>query len=54
MEISSDQLQDLRQLIEDTVEYYCDDNMLSGELIWTCVECLALAKQAELKGLVAA
>ena len=41
----------LRQLHEDTAEYFCDDNFpMSGELYWTMVECLASAKLAELEG----
>ena len=52
MEISKEQLQALRELVEDTVEYYCDENMISGETAWTCVECLAVAKVAEIQGLL--
>jgi len=54
MEISREQLQELREVIEDTVEYYCDQQMLSGELVWTCVETLGTAKLAELRGELAA
>ena len=54
MEISREQLSELRSVIEDTVEYACDQQMLSGELAWTVIECLATAKIAELKGELAA
>ena len=54
MEISKEQLQALRELVEDTVEYFCDENMVSGETDWTCVECLGTAKEAEVQGLRAA
>ena len=54
MEISREKAQELRELLEDTIEYYCDQNMLSGELAWTVTECLATAKQAEIKGLIGA
>lgn len=54
MQITQAQLQDLTELVEDTVEYYCDQNMTSGQLAWSVVECLAVAKQAELQGLVSA
>ena len=54
MEISKQQLQALRELVEDTVEYFCDENMVSGEVAWTCVECLGTAKVAEVQGLLAA
>ena len=44
---------ELRELIEDTMEYFCDDKMMSGEMAWTIVQCLATAKVAQLKGEVA-
>ena len=50
MQISHEKLQELTEIIEDTVEYACDQWMLSGELAWTVLECLAQAKQAEIKG----
>ena len=54
MQISKEQLTELRELVEDTVEYFCDQNMVSGQTAWTCVECLGTAKIAELEGLLAA
>ena len=54
MEISNEKLAELTSIIEDTVEYACDQWMLSGELAWSVLECLAIAKQAELQGLVTA
>ena len=53
MEISREQLKELTEVIEDTVEYACDKEMISGELAWSVIECLAVAKQAEIAGLVA-
>ena len=50
MHISGPQLQELTECIEDTIEYFCDKEQVSGELAWTVLECLAQAKQAELKG----
>ena len=50
MEISRPQLNELTELLEDTIEYYCDNNMMSGQLAWTVAECLATAKLAELRG----
>jgi hypothetical protein len=50
MNISHAQLDELTGVIEDTVEYFCDQEQVSGELVWTVLECLAVAKQAELKG----
>ena len=50
MQISRPQLSELTEVIEDTIEYYCDKEQVSGELAWTILECLATAKLAELKG----
>ena len=38
------QLLALQEILEDTVEYYCDENMVSGETAWTMVASLADAK----------
>ena len=54
MQITQAQLQQLTELVEDTIEYYCDQNMASGQVAWAIVECLAVAKQAEIQGLVVA
>lgn len=54
MNISHEQLIELTEVIEDTVEYFCDQERVSGELAWTLVETLGTAKLAELKGLLAA
>jgi len=53
MQISQEQAQELQEIIEDTLEYYCDKECVSGELAWTILECLATAKLAEMNGLVA-
>ena len=50
MHISGPQLKELTEVIEDTIEYFCDNNQISGQLAWTVTECLATAKLAELKG----
>ena len=50
MRISKDQLTELTEIIEDTIEYFCDKEQVSGQLAWTCIECLATAKLAELNG----
>ena len=52
MNITKQQLQSLRELVEDTVEYYCDEEMVSGELAWTVLQCLSTAKLAEMEGLL--
>ena len=50
MNISRELSTELRELLEDSLEYFCDENRLSGELAWTVVECLATAKLAEMRG----
>ena len=54
MRISKDQLTELTEIIEDTIEYFCDKEQVSGQLAWTLIECLATAKLAELNGELAA
>ena len=39
-----EQLMHLQALMEDTIEYYCDEYMVSGEIAWTMVASLADAK----------
>jgi hypothetical protein len=49
--VGRDVLQDLQELQEDMAEYFTDNNFpISGETYWTCIECLAVAKLAELRG----
>lgn len=51
MQISKEQLKDLQAMHEDMAAYFTDENFpISGETYWTCVECLAIAKLAELRG----
>tara|TARA_B100000902_G_scaffold165624_1_gene160568 strand:- start:3677 stop:3844 length:168 start_codon:yes stop_codon:yes gene_type:complete len=54
MEISRELSQEIQAIIEDTVQYFCDQHVVSGELAWILVECLATAKLAEIKGELAA
>ncbi len=50
MHISNQQSKELIEIIEDTIEYFCDKEKVSVQLAWTCIECLATAKLAELNG----
>ena len=50
MHIEKNQLTDLQYLQEDIAEYFTDENMISGETYWTCVEAFAVTKLAELRG----
>tara|TARA_Y100001938_G_scaffold4848_1_gene6101 strand:+ start:2728 stop:2901 length:174 start_codon:yes stop_codon:yes gene_type:complete len=50
MHITKDQIVELHHLHEDMAEYFCDDNEMSGETYWTCLEAMCIAKLAELRG----
>ena len=51
MMIDRSTLTDLREMQEDIASHFADENFpISGETYWTCVECLATAKLAELRG----
>ena len=50
MEISREQLNEINELISDTAEYYCGENLISGEKFYTVLQCYATAKLAELRG----
>ena len=43
-ELRQQQLIELKELLEDTIEYYCDEHMVSGQVAWTMVASLAEAK----------
>lgn len=49
MEITRNQLNELTELIEDSVQYYCMNNVISGETCWKILECLAVAKQEDFR-----
>ena len=53
MNLDREVLNELTKVIEDTIEYACDHHQLSGEMVWKVVECIAIAKQAEIEGLLA-
>tara|TARA_B000000557_G_C20798379_1_gene454324 strand:+ start:826 stop:987 length:162 start_codon:yes stop_codon:yes gene_type:complete len=44
MDTREEQLVELCEIMEDTVEYFCDRYMVSGETAWTMVASLADAK----------
>ena len=50
MEIQRDTLRELQYLQEDIAAYFTDEHVVSGETYWTCVESVAIAKLAELRG----
>ena len=50
MNITTEQHSALIELLEDTVSYYCDENRLSGEMVYTIIEAYSAAKVAQLRG----
>ena len=50
MQIRIHQLRELQYLQEDIAEYFTDENMVICETYWTCIESIAIAKLAELRG----
>ena len=50
MHIERHILSELQYLQEVIAVYFTDENLVSGETYWTCVEAVAIAKLAELRG----
>lgn len=50
MDMSRAQATELRELMEDVAEHFCDKNKVSGELAWTAANELCRAKLAEISG----
>lgn len=48
-QITRELANEIREVIEDSVGYLCHENMVSGECVWTLIECLSQAKLAELE-----
>ena len=36
---------ELTELLEDSLEFFCDQHMVSGELAWLITQCYATAKE---------
>ena len=48
---------EVQELLEDAVEYLCREEqhagrLISGETIYKIIDCCAVAKQAEMQGLI--
>ena len=41
--------QELVELLEDSIEYFCDQERVSGQTAWTAVNALATAKLMQLE-----
>lgn len=52
MKMTRAQATELKELIEDVVECFCDQHQLSGESTWTAVETLSVAKYVCFAGAV--
>lgn len=50
MNLEDDQVQAIKGLIEDSVSHLCEQEVLSGELVWSYVAALAECKRLEYKG----
>jgi hypothetical protein len=48
--VDSEKLQEFNDIIEDSVEFFCDEYMVSGELAWILVQAYAEAKIAQFNG----
>ncbi len=51
-ELNQETHDEMISVLEDTVEYVCDEHMISGELAWTIVESYATAKLMQFNGTV--
>ena len=47
--MTEQQHKELVELIEDSVQFYCSENLVSGETAYKVLECLSIAKQQEFK-----
>ena len=50
MNITTEKHQQLIELIQDAVEFFGDENMVSGEVAYTIRECYSVAKLAQMRG----
>ena len=48
--MTSEQRSELVGLLCDVVEYFCDEQMISGETAWKEVEALSIIRQQMMKG----
>ena len=46
--IDHEVLDEFNEILEDSVQYFCDEHMVSGELAWILVQAYAEAKIAEM------
>jgi hypothetical protein len=43
-ELLQHQAIEIMEMIDDVVEYYCDENVISGEKVWVMINALSIAK----------
>lgn len=49
-QVTSQQYKDLVELLEDTVEYFCNENVVGGETAWKIVADLGYIKGKQFGG----
>ena len=54
--VTHELVNDVQEVLEDVVEYLVREEfnagrLIAGESVWKIIECLAVAKQAEMQGL---
>jgi hypothetical protein len=50
--VSKESLNDLMDLQEDVASVFTQEHLIGGQAYWTCVECLAQTKLAELNDVI--
>lgn len=50
--IDSEVLQEFQDIIGDSIQFFCDEYTISGELAWILTETFAQAKLKEMNGTV--
>jgi len=48
--ITVEEHNELIELIDDTISYFCQENMVSGETAYKVLECYSYAKQMQFAG----
>ena len=43
---------ELRELVEDAVQYWCDKHTIAGQTAWKVVTCASIAHEAQLQGII--
>ena len=49
--LTYDQLENLHDLLEDAISFYCDENLVSGEAAWLFTKAFAMIKLEQISKL---